>query len=114
MRVVFDNRGTRVGAALKARMLRRLSYTLGPFGIAVRRVVILVDHPPGSPGGMNTSCRVVARLAGRRTVEAEVYDAEPDQALARAAWRVARRLRDQLADERFPARGDPHPGMDRV
>jgi ribosome-associated translation inhibitor RaiA len=76
---------------------RRLLFALGRFGGRIRRVLVRLEDVNGPRGGLDKRCHIDARLAGRGTLVVEVRDVELEPAISRAAERIGRRVRDELA-----------------
>jgi len=79
---------------------RRLGFALGRFGARIRRVEVLLTDVNGPRGGVDTMCQVVARIAPRGKVRAEVTDVGVEVAVSRAAERISRRVSTELERRR--------------
>ena len=83
---------------------RRLGFALGRFGDRVRRVSVRFTDVNGPRGGVDTTCRIVARIVPRGEVRVEVTDVGVEAAVSRAAERLSRRVSTEL-ERRRTARG---------
>jgi len=79
---------------------RRLAFALGRFGARIRRVEVVLVDENGPRGGVDTTCRMSARIAPRGEVRAEVTDTGIEVAVGRAAQRISRRVSTELEGRR--------------
>jgi hypothetical protein len=100
MQIDIRSLNGRVNESQHAHVERRLLYTLGRFGNRVRRVMLRLEDLNGPRGGLDKRCHIEARLAGRGVLVVDVRDVELEPAVSRAAERMARRVREELAARR--------------
>ena len=79
---------------------RRLRFALAKFGDSVSRAIVRVEDLNGPRGGLDKRCHIEVRMRGRGVLVVEVRDVELGPAVARAAERMARRVRDELTTRR--------------
>lgn len=107
MNLQIRGHGLEVPAELAAYAERRLRFALGGFDLQLRALrVALTPVESVVRAGLNRRCRIEATLRGGDLLVAEVDDAELEPAIARAADRLARRIRDLLERQRLMAPPD--------
>ena len=79
---------------------RRLGFALGRFGARIRRVEVLLTDVNGPRGGVDKTCRIVARIVPRGEVRVEAADVGVEAAVSRAAERISRRVSTELERRR--------------
>lgn len=79
---------------------RRLGFALARFGERIRRVEVLLTDVNGPRGGVDTMCKVVARIAPKGEVRAEATGIAVEEAISRAAERISRRVLTELEHRR--------------
>ncbi len=102
MQIEIRSLNERVDASRRNYIERRLLYSLGRFGHRVRRVMVRLEDLNGPRGGFDKRCHIEVRLAGRGVLVVDVRDVELEPAIARAAERIRRRVRDELSFRREP------------
>lgn len=83
---------------------RRLAFALGRFGDRIHRVTVRFTDMNGPRGGVDTTCRIVARIVPRGELRVEITDVGVEAAVGRAAERMSRRVSSEL-ERRRAARG---------
>lgn len=103
---------TRPAADLRRHIERKLQFALARFSGHVAKVMVLLRDVNGPRGGVDKSCRILAKVRGCGVVVADVVDTTWHAAVDRAADRigrtVARGLERRRADDRT-SRGRPQP-----
>lgn len=96
MRLDIRGRHLTLTPALLDRVTRRLRFALGRFDRSVGRVAVRLGDDNGPRGGVDKSCRVQLRAAGRPIV---IEELDPDMyvAIDHAAERVGRAVERALA-----------------
>lgn len=79
---------------------RRLAFALSRFGGRVGRVSVLLSDVNGPRGGVDTTCRIVARTVPKGELCFEVTDVGIEAAVSRAAERISRRVSTDLERRR--------------
>lgn len=106
MRIEIRTLKQRIHASLRAHIVRRFFYALGPFGDRVRSVLLRIEDLNGPRGGLDKRCQAEVKLAGGGSLIVDVRDVELEPAIARTANRLRRRIRDELNVRRkFRKRG---------
>jgi hypothetical protein len=100
MQIEIRSRNERMDRSRRAQVERRLLYSLGRFGDRVRRVLVRLEDLNGPRGGLDKRCHIEARLSDRGVLVVDVRDVELEPAVGRAADRIARRVREELATRR--------------
>ena len=77
-----------------------LLFALGRFSSRIRRVIVRLQDLNGQRGGLDKRCHIEAQLSGRGLLVVDVRDMELESAVARAAERIRRRIRDELSKRR--------------
>jgi putative sigma-54 modulation protein len=96
MKIEFRPLAEPLDAEVENRARRRLEFALGRFGQRIRRVVVRLEDLNGPRGGVDQRCHMEVQLNGRPPLHVEVRDTEAGPAIARAADRGARRVREAL------------------
>ena len=91
---------------------RRLAFALSRLGGRVRRVSVLLTDVNGPRGGVDTTCRIVARIVPKGELRVEVTDVGIEAAVSRAAERISRRVSTELARRRAPKGPGKPPHVD--
>jgi len=94
MRLSVSGDGIRIGNKLYADIERRVKFTLGRFGPAIRQVVVRVAARNGPRGGGDKRCRITVALHGTGSgrVTVTFSDANLYAAIVRACERVERAI----------------------
>jgi hypothetical protein len=100
MRIDIRSLNDRVDDASRAFIERRLLFALGRFGSRIQRVMVRLEDLNGPRGGLDKRCHIEVRMPGRGVLVVDVRDLELGPAVSRAAERIARRVRDELATRR--------------
>ena len=96
MRMMIHARKITLPQTLRDHVERRLNFALGRFGNRIDRVTVWLEDLNGPRGGIDKCCRIEACLPRSGKLQVEVTDAEIEPAVARAADRIARRVKDDL------------------
>ena len=67
MRLTVSGDGVRIGHKLYSDIDRRLEFSLGRFGPAIRQVVVRVVDISSPRGGLGKRCRITVALSGAGT-----------------------------------------------
>jgi putative sigma-54 modulation protein len=100
MQIQIVARNLELTATQREVVERRLGFALGRFGARIRRVEVVLTDENGPRGGVDTTCRIAARIAPRGEVHAEVTDTGIEVAVSRAAQRISRRVSTELEGRR--------------
>lgn len=94
------SRGFSLTPALRAHVMRRLSFALDRHAHRARRVRVVLADVNGTRGGVDKACRIDVLLNGGRTVRATVLDRDVYAAIDVAAARAARGVAKAAERER--------------
>ena len=75
---------------------RRIAFALARFASRVRGVSLTVTDENAERGGIDTLCRIVAKLDGSTTIVLEQTDSDPFAAVATACDRARRAVSREL------------------
>jgi len=96
MHVEIRTRHGQLEHSLEERLERRLRFALARFGGRIRRIRAILIDVNGPRGGEDQHCKIEVSLVPSGSIMAEATDADVASAVARAAERVTRRIRDAL------------------
>jgi ribosome-associated translation inhibitor RaiA len=100
MRIEIRSLNERIDQSKREYIERRLRFALSRFGGRIRRVMVRLEDMNGPRGGLDKRCHIEVRMSGRSVLVVDVRDVELEPAISRAAARIARRVRDELATRR--------------
>ncbi len=98
LQIVADN--LELTDAQRETVERRFGFAFCRFGVRVRLVEIRLTDVNGSRCGGDTMCQIVARIAPKGEVHAEVTDTGVEMTVSRAAERISRRVATELERRR--------------
>jgi hypothetical protein len=96
MRVLIHPRTITADQALRERVVLALTAALGPVEARLQWVDVYLTDVNGPRGGPDKRCRVVAHLPGGRPVVVSRMERDPVSAVAMAASRCRRSVRNRL------------------
>lgn len=96
MKLSMRAKGLRLTGKLREHVERRLHFALGRFSDRVRGVSVLLEDVNGPRGGLDTRCKIRARLAPSGTVVVEETRLHAFSAVALAADRAGRLMSRRL------------------
>lgn len=97
-------KGGRTPPELAAHVERRLHFALSRFAGRIRRVDVVLGDLNGPRGGIDKSCRIVARVRDGGDVVADVSDVGWEIAVDRATNRIGHSIGRELARRRAARR----------
>lgn len=103
MKVTIRQHGVALNEEGRAAIERRLQFALARFGASVSHVGVYLADLNGPKGGIDKSCRLVARLAGGELITVEDRDAHLAVLVGRTVERLDRQVRRTL-DRKRPRR----------
>lgn len=98
MTVGVTSAGGTLSSAQRDRAVRQVLLALSRFGRRVHRVTIRLAAPKNPLGGVDQRCRMRASLVSADEIRAEALDGTIDEAVARAAAQLAKRVGRALQD----------------
>lgn len=96
MRIQVHARKVRFSAADRAHVVRRVEFALSQYRERVRQISITLEDDNAHRGGIDKTCRVLARIAPLGDVVAEGSGATFQEAAGAAIDRTARLISRQL------------------
>jgi ribosome-associated translation inhibitor RaiA len=92
MKITIRAKNLRISTAERDRLLRRVDFALSQFRQRVRQAAILVQDENAQRGGVDKTCRILARVAPLGDIVAEATAETLDAAAGMAAERAARSI----------------------
>jgi putative sigma-54 modulation protein len=97
MKWELKDRGVRRPADLPDHIDRRLRFALARFGSRVEKVTVYLHDRNGPKGGIDKSCRILAKVQGCGVLLAAVVDSDWIAAVDRATTRIGHTASRQVS-----------------